>query len=209
MGGYGSGRRWHFNTKDTTNDYRALDVRRWKRDGLLTSCQAFGWQWSRNGEVYASIRVRTEENRVTLIYRHRNKGEEEWQDENYPIYLEWTNCHLGGKRPWFLCPAKGCGRRVAILYGGTIFACRHCYQLAYESQREALHDRAARRADRIREKLDWPGGILEGSGWGKPKGMHWKTYERLTAKHDAFVEKSLADLAYRLNLIGDSVENWI
>jgi len=29
MGGCGSGRHWHFGAKDTTDDYRALDVRRW------------------------------------------------------------------------------------------------------------------------------------------------------------------------------------
>ena len=28
----------------------------------------------------------------------------------------------------FICPAAGYGRRVAILYGGGNFACRHCYQ---------------------------------------------------------------------------------
>jgi len=124
MGGYGSGRRWHFSAKDTTSDYRALDVRRWKRDGLLTPGNAFGWQWSRHGEVVASIRVRAEERRVMLIYRQRNRGDDEWQDENYPVYLDWTECHLGGQRPWFICPARGCGRRVALLYGGGIFACR-------------------------------------------------------------------------------------
>jgi hypothetical protein len=37
---------------------------------------------------------------------------------------------------WFICPAVGCGRCVAILYGGGIFACRHCYRLAYASSRE-------------------------------------------------------------------------
>ena len=24
------------------------------------------------------------------------------------------------------------------------------------------------------------------SGWGKPKGMHWRTYERLCEKHGTF-----------------------
>lgn len=208
MGGYGSGRRWHFSAKDTTSDYRALDIRRWKRDGLLTPGHAFGWLWSRHGQVVASIRVLIEEDLVRLIYRQQNRRGEEWQDENYPVYLDWTPCHLGGERPWFLCPARGCGRRVAILYGGAIFACRRCYQLAYDSQREIPESRAARRADKIREKLDWEPGILNGNGW-KPKGMHWKTFERLSAQHDAFVAESLAGMSIRLNLLGERLEDWI
>ena len=208
MGGMGSGRHWHYGANDTTSDYRALDVRRWKRDGLLTPGHAFGWQWSRHGEIFASIRVRTEADRVILTYRHRNRGEEEWQDESYPVYLDWTPCHLGGERPWFLCPARGCGRRVAILYGGGIFACRHCYQLAYPSQRETYDDRAARRADRIRERLSWEQGILNPKGWEKPKGMHWRTFERLNTEHDRFVAKSLAGMAARFNLFGESLDDW-
>lgn len=120
----------------------------------------------------------------------------EWKDENHPVWLDWTPCNLGGQRPWFRYPARGCGRRVAILYGGGIFACRHCYRLAYPSQRETWDDRAARRADRIRNKLGWEPGILNGKEL-KPKGMHWRTFERLTAKHDTFVEQSLAGMAQR------------
>ncbi len=88
MGGIGSGRHWHYGAKDTTSDYQALDVRRWRRDGFLNANQSFGCQWSRHGEVFASIRVRTETNRVILTYRHRNRGEEEWQNESYPVYLD-------------------------------------------------------------------------------------------------------------------------
>jgi len=198
MGGTGSGRRWHFGASDTTDDYRSIDVRRWRRDGLLDSHQSFGWQWSRHGEVVASIQVRTEPGRVILTYRHRSGGSD-WQDESYAVYLDWTACHLGGQRPWFLCPGRCCGRRVAILYGGAIFACRHCYRLAYPSQRETDDDRAARRADRIRERLGWEPGILNGSGL-KPKGMHWRTFEKLTAEHDAFVEESLAGMARRFGI---------
>ena len=105
-----------------------------------------------------------------LIYRHRRNGEE-WQDENHPVYLDWTPCNFGGHRHWFLCPARGCGWRVAIIYGGGIFACRRCYQLVYASQRETPDDRAARRANIIRERLGWEPGILNPEGWEKPKGM--------------------------------------
>ncbi len=84
MGGLGSGRHWHLGAKDTTEDYRSIDVRRWKRDGLLTPHQPFGWQWSRHGEVVASIRVRIEPNRVILTYCHRSSGED-WKEESYPV----------------------------------------------------------------------------------------------------------------------------
>lgn len=184
MGGSGSGRRWHYSAKDTTEGYRSLDVRQWKRRGFLSPGRAFNWQWSRQGEVIASINVRAEPERVVLTYRHKSGGD--WKDESYPVHLVTTPCHMGGERPWFLCPARGCGKRVAVLYGGGIFACRKCCQLAYPSQRENGMDRATRRADRIRDRLGWPVGILEGSGWGKPKGMHWRTYERLSDEHDTF-----------------------
>ena len=153
MGGYGSGRYSYYGgSSDTTDDYRNLDVRRWRRDGLLVPGKSFGWNWTRNSEKVASIQVRVEPDRVFLDYRQRTNGND-WKDEKYPVQLSWTACHLGGSRPWFICPARGCGRRVALLYGGAIFACRKCYRLSYGSQPEAPHDRATRRADRIRERL--------------------------------------------------------
>lgn len=198
MGGIGSGRRYQ-GGKDTTSDMRALDIRRLQRDGLLKPGMAFGWNWLRGGETVASIQIQTEADRVILNYRRRSNGGE-WQPIESPVYLEWTGLHFGGRRAWFLCPVQGCGRRVAILFGGSIFACRHCHKLAYTSQRETAYDRQAGRADKIRERLGWEPGILNGSGL-KPKGMHWQTYERLKAKHDAFVRVSLAGMAKRLGLV--------
>lgn len=83
--------------------------------------------------------------------------------------------------------------------GGFLYLCRHCYRLAYPSQREKPGDRAARRADRIRDKMGWPGGILEGGDWGKPKGMHWRTYERLCREHDALSDRALVGIMDHLN----------
>ena len=59
--------------------------------------------------------------------------------QRVPIRL--TACHLGGVRPWFVCPVycdgRYCGRRAAILYSaGELFACRRCYGLSYASQQE-------------------------------------------------------------------------
>jgi len=203
MGGFGSGKQ---GGKDTTNNYRSLDVRRLQRERMLTPGHAFKWQWTRDGEEVASIQIRIEVNCVILDYRTRNNGGD-WQPMEYPVYLQWTGCNYGGQRAWFLCPATGCGRRVAKLFmgGSGIFACRHCYRLAYASQRETVDSRATRRADKIRERLGWAPGILNGSG-SKPKGMHWRTFERLSSEHDAFVGLSLTGMAKRLGLLNQRLD---
>jgi hypothetical protein len=195
MGGFGSGRNFG---ADCTSDHRSIDIRRWQRDGLLNAGRQFNWQWSRNGEATGNINVKAEMGLVRLFYSIRQDGEEE-ESLDYPVMLQTTSCHYGGVRYWFTCPAVGCGRRVAILYGGKIFACRNCYQLAYQSQRETENDRLIRKADKIREKLNWGYGILNGNGW-KPKGMHWKTFWRLQAIHDASVNQSLIGMAARFKI---------
>jgi hypothetical protein len=194
MGGIGSGQ---FGA-DTTEGYRSIDVRWLKREGLLSSRVSRRITWSRRGKITGSIIVRSEPGHVILDYRHRDR-DEQWQDENYPVYLDTTPCHMGGERHWFLCPGRKCGRRVAVLYGGAIFACRQCYQLAYPSQREKSGDRAARRADCIRDKLGWPRGILHGGDLGKPKGMHWRTYKRLCREHDTLSDRVLVGMMDYLN----------
>lgn len=185
--------------KECTDDMRRLDIRRLHRDGLLTPGRAFGWNWHRNGETVASINIRSEADRVILTYRARGNGGE-WQPMEYPVYLEWTGLHFGGRMPWFLCPARGCGRRVAVLYGGRVFACRHCHQLTYRCTRETDDDRACRRADTLRDRLGWEPGILNGEGC-KPKGMHWRTFERLSAAHNVYVARSLAGAMRRFKLL--------
>lgn len=202
MGGMGSGR--HHGGRNTTNQMRSLDVRRLARDGLLTPGLSFGWNWTRNGETVTSIQIRTEANRIILNYRRRDHAGE-WQQVEYPVFLEWTGCSLGGRRAWFQCPANGCGRRVAILYGGRVFACRHCHKLAYESQREAYDDRACRRADNIRMRLGWRPGIANPTG-GKPKGMHWRTYSRLMSEYSTFTHISWAGLSERLGVLDRKTE---
>jgi hypothetical protein len=195
MGGIGSGRRWHFGARNTVGDMLSLDVRRWAREGYLEPGRAFSWRWNRDGESVGTIDVRAELGRVVLSYRQRSGGDD-WQRMEYPVILDTTLCHLGGFRHWFACPARGCSRRVAKLYGGAVFACRHCHRLAYPSQRENPADRAARRAEKIRARLGWEPGILNDTGM-KPKGMHWRTFDRLERQHDAYSARSVSLMAER------------
>lgn len=189
MGGYGSGR--SHGGRPTTSDCRALDIRRLRQRGRLEPGQAFAWQWSSNGTPLGSIGIWTERDRILLKYRHQPSGKE-WQEIETPIRLDFTKCNLGGNRCWFRCPIWNCGSRVAVLYMGSkgLFACRRCYRLCYESQRENYGDRATRRADKIRERLGWFPGILSGDG-PKPRGMHWRTFNRLVDQHDEFVNVSM------------------
>ena len=126
---------------------------------------------------------------IVLNYSASSRGEPE-REVRERVPLAWTPCHYGGRRPWFVCPGLGCGRRVALLYGaGVYFCCRHCYALVYESQREGECDRHRRRAQAIRRRLGGEPDI-DGPLPSKPKGMHWRTYHRLR------LEGRAADMAF-------------
>lgn len=84
---------------------------------------------------------------------------------------------FGGRRWWFICPRTGrLATRLHLPDGAFSFACRRAYQLGYRSQRQTPRDRAVSRAYALRQKLGNPG--LIGSYVVKPKGMHWRTFER-------------------------------
>lgn len=197
MGGYGSGRK---PGKQTTDAMWRLDVRCLARGGYLKPGIAFGWQWQSHGERVASINLTVDVGRVWLSYKHRERGKE-WEDMCYPVSLDVTKCHMGGQRVWWRCPAIGCERRVALLYGGRVYACRHCYRLAYQSQREVDYYRATRRANTLRNRLGWEAGILSGLG-AKPKGMHWRRFERLCAEYDTQVNRALAGVYLQFGTLG-------
>lgn len=186
MGGSGSGRKWHYDAKNTTNNLWALDIRELNREKLLVPGASIVSRWLRNDEEMASINLKIEEDRIVLSYC-RKKNDSEWDVIKYDVLLDWTLCNYGGRRPWFRCPVSGCGRRVAILYGGSIYACRRCHKLVYGSQREDLAGLNRMKADKIRKRLGWEPGILNPTGW-KPKGMQWKTFWQLYDKHNDLVQ---------------------
>jgi hypothetical protein len=187
VGGEGSGNWYRFDKKTTTDECHSVDVRYLHREGLLTPGHWFSLRWSRAGRETGSIRAAVEGSdrpeRLLLYYRHRSGPADEWKDVREPVSLEWTACNFGGERPWFICPGVGCSRKVALLYGlGRYFLCRRCYDLSYESQRESGMNRALRRAQAIRERLGGSANMTEPFP-EKPKGMHWKTDERLWWEH--------------------------
>lgn len=187
MGGPGSGRgmRWARRGGKPVADQNVLrvDVRFMHRKGWLRSRWGFSLNWSCRGEPVGDIRVETgvgdPPGNLWLIYKTRSGGDT-WTDMREAVPIEWQPCHYGGARPWLHCPR--CARRVAVLWGGHRFLCRHCQRVAYASQNEDRLDRATEQARKLRSRLgvddlEWPADCLP-----RPKGMHRQTYDRLVAR---------------------------
>ena len=178
MGGSGSGNRW--GARATTGDMHNVDIRWLHRNGRLERQGYFNMCWSRGEEKTGNINLRIYDNAVDLIYSFKDDSGA-WQSVEERVSLTWTHPNYGGRRAWFLCPR--CNRRVAVLYGGRYFRCRHCHDLAYQSQNESDADRFYRKAMKYRRLIgvsnDMP--ILF-----KPKGMHQKTFDRIRMKAEHF-----------------------
>jgi hypothetical protein len=151
MGGYGSGR-WKWGKSDAktlVEDCRSLEINRLVREKVVRpeACARGRWVWSRDGAEVASIGyvVTTQADSGTLHLFYTVGRDQDRQSLGYDIPLVTTVLVSGGLRWWFVCVASRdggptCHRRVGKLYlapGGTVFACRHCYDLAYTSSRES------------------------------------------------------------------------
>ena len=147
----------------------AIDVRRWAREERLRPGRRFSYSWPNRPKPYPNtVSCRTETDALFIKWATS-------PEQHVPIV--WTKCPLGGRRPWFRC--NFCGGRVGLLYsGGEKFACRRCYGLAYESQQQIPRLRRIRKAQKIREGLGGTANLLQPFP-EKPRGMHWRTYNRI------------------------------
>src|ERR1700728_1873069 len=103
MGGWGSGRRW--GGGEVTTDYRRWDIQSLHRGGWLRPGGTVVSRWFVRGVEQSAITAWPECDRIVVSYRHQYDGKP-WESLKYPIFLEWTRCHFGGRRPWFLCPGQ-------------------------------------------------------------------------------------------------------
>lgn len=181
MGGFGSGRWLRWDSKETTESQRRVDIRYLRREGYLECGSSGELAWKYRGEHSGSICFEVKAGLMILTYRYSHNGDE-WDSIEQCISLDRTPCNFGGYRIWFRCPR--CAKRIEILYGaGKYFYCRHCYCLNYASQHEGRLDRLMRKIAKIRERL----GVSDSYSMPilyKPKNMHYKTFQRMKREAD-------------------------
>lgn len=200
MGGSGSGNWYRSDSKTLTEHCMSIDVRRLNRKGCQEPGQKYSWKWQ-NG---SNIVIETKPGAIELFYSIP-RNEQPCKDVHITAPLSWSSCNYGGKRPWFICPSKSCGGRVAKLYlAGKYFLCRHCHDLAYLSQRQAKEFRLQDKAQRICRRLG-ANNCNDLFGAPKPKGMHWRTYEKLVDEAQEVELESLYAISQKLNNMHNSI----
>jgi hypothetical protein len=197
MGGQGSGSWLRYGQKDRLEQQLRLDIRYLKKNTMLEAGNyTLAWGWG-NNEVTSRASL--------IVHQHEMVVACTWTDETTGmqkkmlklIHLSETPCRYGGNRKWFICPQ--CGHRMAVLVlVPPSVGCRQCRDLSYASQSENASYRALRRRNKIARRLDrdeYFGEMLT-----RPKGMHWRTYYRLSEEHDDADMKSMFSMLARLGI---------
>ncbi|MBM7096659.1 hypothetical protein JSY36_12965 [Bacillus sp. H-16] len=108
--------------------------------------------------------------------------EKDGESQNRALGIAWTDCNLGGKRPWFICP--GCDdRKGKLFYMRGEFYCRLCHDLAYRTT-QISGNRVAEldwKIHKVCQRLE-----LQSTDWlnqvdhlVKPKNMHRTVFFKL------------------------------
>jgi hypothetical protein len=192
MGGIGSGNRLRTGARQKSDTLLDLHISYFRRHGLLEPGRRGNLTWATNGVCSGSIAIVAHDNSMELIYRYREPTQREWRSVREHIPLDLTEQHFGGERRWFVC--LSCQRRCAVLYAGEQFRCRVCLNLAYRSQSEDPRYRSLSKARKLRQRLGGSANMLQPFP-DKPKGTHWRTYDRLYVEGMALEQAGLRALA--------------
>jgi hypothetical protein len=93
------------------------------------------------------------------------------------VPITWTDCFLGGRRPWFACPSCGSRRSKLQLVEGAL-GCRVCLRLKYQGQLLRHPERQLVRAQQLRLVLGQVSGQLGDPLPQRPRHMTQARYLR-------------------------------
>lgn len=194
MGGFGS-TRWVGHGRHRTVDeaFLAIPIRELTRQGMFGPWMSL-WGTLKWPLVPAEVEWTLEwtgdrEPAVLILGGRLRTAGVAYVHPKHRISLGLSCLPSGGKRRWFLC-AK-CLRRTGAIYLPHLtswWGCRSCHGLRYWSQRLGRLDRLTRKADKAWRRLGGspePVFPFDERPPAKPKGMHWRTYERLCHQYKA------------------------
>lgn len=148
-----------------------------------------------------AITVEAYSSHLKITYRKR-------KEYSYTIPVERISCNYGGFRSYFRCPL--CEKRMRILYFAeqSIFLCRMCLNLSYNSQRLRTSRRYGHISDQIKAFVREKGGDLD--QYKKPPRMHNTSYDKLRQKQCYYESKFHQALNNELRKwYGERVEPYI
>lgn len=131
--------------KDTCEAARRISIFWLKKHEYLNGIRGGTLSWNRNGTPSGSISIAVDlvspQPYARLVYTSTNRWSGEKNEMDYKVPIATAKCHFGGVRYWFICPLVKngipCTRRVGVLYDiDKWYGCRHCANLAYQSQQE-------------------------------------------------------------------------
>ena len=190
MGGFASGR--PRTLTGIVEQCFMIDANDLRRQGALSPAFLGRMTVPLQGGQAASIGIAT--NETAVVFTHPRWDSPGAAEARVPVL--WKSCHLGGRRPYFVCPGRGggdaasgrvgCGKPVTKLYWiGPSICCRRCARLCHASQRRSTLDRSLDRLNALRAKVGLPAtqGCLDSypgeSCIPRPARMWRRTHERL------------------------------
>lgn len=96
---------------------------------------------------------------------------------SYEIHFSLTPAYYGNFRYWFRCPKCDHRRQKLSLIrvdGFSVFLCRYCLNLAYQSQNRTQGDQIIHKKWQLIRNLGCTSEYIPDGA--KPRGMHWKTF---------------------------------
>ncbi len=131
--------RIYLNAKEKVEDCTSLSVSSLRKSGAFKNSHSGTLSWGNGSSIAYTINVdrfTSDFSDYSTPYLNLSYSitDDQQRDINQKFYLSKTFCNFSGIRYWFICK---CGKRVGILYKPSFsdtFACRHCFNLTYESR---------------------------------------------------------------------------
>jgi hypothetical protein len=190
-----------------------LNINELLRDGFIepdqmTELKDCHWL-DDDGDVKANAQIAANMTKGSTLARAARYGAmrivADWIEQT--IQLVACPRHFGGRQWYFVCPRQV--RYVSVLWappGQRFFAGRKSWgnRVAYLSQYYGPGARAHYMAIKLCDRIGGPGASVEWDVPPKPKGMRWRTYERLSNRCEKYCDKATV-LPREYRLAGDVV----